>query len=266
MPSHNGRPGGSAGPSNVTVVSTTDATSGTTTFTGHGGRGDHDGTSPPALAIVDLVTRVFNRFDTDGSGAIAVSELVAVLDPDVDDTELATDLAAKVARIDTDTDGNVGTAELTAALSALDTDNSGTLDASERPVTDDEFVGVVLKSHLHRDGHTHAPVSLSVSQAVEDVFVVFDTDSSQNVSLQELLATLRPRGHHDDAASLADALLALVDSDGDGSMSLAEVTAAVSALDTDQDGTIDIVPGGDADTALVGLLLQTEHDLSSGLG
>lgn len=259
MPSHDLRQGASSKTTDTVVVTDVDTPTDTTMASGlrgHGGHGGPGGQPMAAPTINELVDQIFVRFDADANGTIAVSELLAVLDPDGDQPTLQADLTTRMASVDTNADAGVSRDEITTALTALDTDGSGTLDPGERPVSDGDFLHVVLKARA-RIGDPADRSPLTVTEAVDNIFTVFDTDGSDLISMDELLAHLQPRGRKGsvDTATLADKLVALIDSDGDGTLSVAEVTAVVAQLDTDLDGTLDSHHGS-GDIALIGVLLH----------
>jgi Ca2+-binding EF-hand superfamily protein len=264
MPSHNPRSGsasrtdGPAVPTPDTATTVTD-TAPTTDFgaaRGRGGPGGHGHEPLAALTITEVADQIFLRFDSDASGTISVSELLAVLDPDGDQAELPADLGQRLATVDTNSDSGVSKDELTTALTALDVDGSGTLDPGERPASDSDFVSAVLRARQHVGGPVERE-PLTVTDAVDTIFTVFDTDGSDIISMDELLASLPSRGRKGgaDTDTVAEQLVALIDSDGDGALSLAEVTATVTLLDTDLDGTLDSLHGA-GDVALIGVLLH----------
>lgn len=262
MPSHNPRSGSASrtdGPAVPTPDTSTTVTDTTTDFgaaRGRGGPGGHGHEPLAALTITEVADQIFLRFDSDASGTISVSELLAVLDPDGDQADLPADLGQRLATVDTNSDSGVSKDELTTALTALDVDGSGTLDPGERPASDSDFVSVVLRARQHVGGPVERE-PLTVTDAVDSIFTVFDTDGSDIISMDELLASLPSRGRKGgaDTDTLAEQLVALIDSDGDGALSLAEVTATVTLLDTDLDGTLDSLHGA-GDVALIGVLLH----------
>jgi Ca2+-binding EF-hand superfamily protein len=92
------------------------------------------GHTPPSMDPVPLDTAlaaVFSNFDTDHSGTIAVTELLAGLDAigrhGSPDANAEARLTAAVAAIDTDADGSLSAVELSAALTALDANQDGSL-------------------------------------------------------------------------------------------------------------------------------------------
>lgn len=268
MPSHHPRSGnasrtdGPAVPTPDTAPPATDTTTDTTTSTdtgaarGRSGPGGHGHEPLAALTITEVADQIFLRFDSDASGTISVSELLAVLDPDGDQADLPADLGQRLATVDTNSDSGVSKDELTTALTALDVDGSGTLDPGERPASDSDFVSAVLHARKQVGGPVERE-PLTVTDAVDTLFTVFDTDGSDIISMDELLASLPSRGRKGgaDADTLAEQLVALIDSDGDGALSLAEVTATVTLLDTDLDGTLDSLHGA-GDVTLIGVMLH----------
>lgn len=97
---------------------------------GHGGPRDGLGASH-SVTVADAVSTVFTLYDADKSGTIALSELLAVLDPKGSNTHEAVEVATLFAKLDTDANGSLAQAELTAAFAALDSNGDGTLNASD---------------------------------------------------------------------------------------------------------------------------------------
>ena len=132
---------------------------------GPGGRGGEGGDrpAPEPVVISDAVTSIFTTYDTDDSGTIAVSELLAALEgaggPGHDHAprggstnDLDARLTAAVAQIDSNADGALSAAELTAALTAADTNQDGSIGPGEvGPGSDVGLVGVLLH-HLDVPG------------------------------------------------------------------------------------------------------------------
>lgn len=120
---------------------------------GHGGPGGE----PPALTVGALVSGAFTRFDADLNTTIALSELLAVLDPKAAHPTFDTALGTLFKQLDTNGDSGLSQAELTTALGAVDTDASGTLDHAELDAAHGtgggvDLVGVLLHGH---DGPGH---------------------------------------------------------------------------------------------------------------
>lgn len=124
---------------------------------GHGGGPGHGGDrpAPEPVLIGDAVTAIFDAYDSDDSGTIAVSELLAALDRPGHagrGGDAGSRLTAAVARIDTNTDGAISAAELTAALTAADANQDGSVGPGELgPGSDVGLVGVLLH-HLDMPG------------------------------------------------------------------------------------------------------------------
>ena len=116
---------------------------------GHGG----DRPAPEPVVISDAVTAIFDAYDSDDGGTIAVSELLAALGSHGHagrGGDAESRVTAAVARIDTDADGALSAAELTAALTAADTNQDGSVGPGELvPGSDVGLVGVLLH---HLDG------------------------------------------------------------------------------------------------------------------
>jgi Ca2+-binding EF-hand superfamily protein len=114
---------------------------------GHAGGPGHgdDRPAPEPVVIGDAVTAIFDACDSDDSGTIAVSELLAALGSHGRGGDAESRVTAAVARIDTDADGALSAAELTAALTAADTNQDGSVGPGELgPGSDVGLVGVLL--------------------------------------------------------------------------------------------------------------------------
>lgn len=119
---------------------------------GHGAGADHDPRATDPVTIDTAATAAFAQFDSDGSGSLAVSELVAAIGAPhhgFGSTDGTARVGAALAALDGNADGALGVDELTAALQALDADGDGSLSAAEQgcPPTHDgsvDLVGVLL--------------------------------------------------------------------------------------------------------------------------
>ncbi|HSW04981.1 hypothetical protein [Aquabacterium sp.] len=85
-----------------------------------------------------------------------------------------------------------------------------------------------------------------------DLFERSDDDDSSSITLSELLALADTGSTAIDFTALATELFTQIDGDADGLLSNDEVTAAVTLLDTNQDGSV-----GEGD------LLQEQFDQQS---
>jgi Ca2+-binding EF-hand superfamily protein len=229
--------------------------------------------SNAAPTIAEAVDNVFTRFDADANAAITAVEMLKVLDPNGTHTGLDTLINNIVAKLDTNADGSLSKAEVTVALTAMDTDGNGLLDRSDHAMVQaDEGVPGLLDLIMGHGGpdrgqghgpglHGTPPAAPTIAQVVDGVFTHFDKDASTTISLAELLAVLDPKGTHTERDADLSALFKQIDTNTDSSLSVAEVTAAVTALDTDHSGTLtpaDLVPGQmpDATVDLIGILLH----------
>lgn len=228
--------------------------------------------APAAPTVAQVVDQAFARFDTNADGAITAAEVLAVVDPAGTHTDAATDVSALITKLDTNADKSVSKAELTAAVNTLDADGNGTLDRADHDLAvasgdTTPWLGLLLHGGHGRPGGA-APSPVTVTQAVDAVFVRFDADANSSISLAEILAVLDPNSSHDGLSDKVTGLLPSVDSNGDGSLSVAELTAAIKAMDTDGDGTLEAsdrpveVTPSDA-VQLVGILM---HDHGHGHG
>ncbi len=99
--------------------------------------------------VVDVLLA---RFDGDDDGAIALPELLAVLDPKGHRQKIAEALSVLTDAVDVDTDGNdtMSQDELNAAVAMLDTDGNDTLDHHDHvpgPPADEtevDLIGILL--------------------------------------------------------------------------------------------------------------------------
>lgn len=228
--------------------------------------------APAAPTVAQVVDQAFSRFDANADGAITAAEVLAVIDPAATHADAATDVSALISKLDTNADQSVSKTELTTAVTALDVDGNGTLDRADRDAAvasgnTTPWLGLLLHGGHGRPGG-EGPSPVTVTHAVDAVFVRFDADTNSTLSLTEILAVLDPKGSHADLGDKVADLLPAIDSNGDGGLSVAELTAAIQAMDTDGDGTlersdrpVDATPT-DA-VQLVGILM---HDHGHGHG
>lgn len=116
------------------------------------------------------------------------------------------------------------------------------------------------------------PAAVAITDIVGDLFTAFDTSAQDGtISLEEIKAVLAPNGKRVGLMGHLADIVADVDTSYDGKLSVAEVTAALGYLDTNDDGTIDRGDFGasaDHDTAvaLVGILMHLRPDGHHGPG
>jgi Ca2+-binding EF-hand superfamily protein len=120
-----------------------------------GGPG-HTSPSMDPVPLDTALAAVFSNFDTDHSGTIAVTELLAGLDaigrhggPNGNpngNANVEARLTAAIAAIDTDADGSLSAVEVSAALTALDANQDGSLSLQE-----------VRPDHAGPHGDSHEP-------------------------------------------------------------------------------------------------------------
>lgn len=83
------------------------------------------------------------------------------------------------------------------------------------------------------------PTPPTVAEAVDNVFSRYDANADGALTLAELLAVIDADGTHTAVAERAAATVTATDTNGDKSLSKAEVTALVTKLDTDADGLLE---------------------------
>ena len=107
---------------------------------------------PPARqapTLDQVVNALLSRFDGNKDGAIALSELLAVLDPKGHRAKLDATLADLVQAVDTDHNGAMSRAEMLSAVASLDTNHDGLLNHDDHlpgPPPDEgvDLIGVLL--------------------------------------------------------------------------------------------------------------------------
>lgn len=114
------------------------------------------------------------------------------------------------------------------------------------------------KSPGHPGGGS-APAAPTIGEVVERVVGRFDGDEDDVITLEELLAVLDPQGTRSTLAERAGAALELVDTDDSGGISVVELSAAVTALDTDGDGALERGEQGSGDNAATLAVLLRGH-------
>lgn len=227
------------------------------------------------LAVAQVVDAAFQRFDANADGVITADELAVEVDPSGRFPDLVTHLAAALTLVDGDADGGVDKDELTAAVQQVDSNGDGTVSRSElsQARQDDSPVTALLDAHPVRgapddDRHDTEPDGKPVSALVDQLFTL-DSNGDNQISLSELLtladnAALAPAtagsadaattlvidagqapahggpgGPPIDFTALVTAVFTAIDTNHDAFLSRDEVTVALNALDTNQDGRID---------------------------
>ena len=226
---------------------------------------------PHWLTVEEASDRMFTWFDGDEDGTIAVSEIVAVLDPGGKHAEQLNGVVRRLVDLmDADDDGDLAEADVTAALESLDTNGDGSLTPADLgPELAHQGLAPVLAVMLQgtplpgtgpgREPPAHQQ-GIEIDAAVESLLGRFDGNDDGALSLAELLAVLDPQGHRQRLEDALTPLVAAVDADGDGVMSSAELEAGVASLDADGNGRLnhdDHVPGPHSpdEVDLIGVLL-----------
>jgi Ca2+-binding EF-hand superfamily protein len=155
-------------------------------------------------------------------------------------SNIASDL---IDSLDTDGDGEVSAEEITAAFSSAGLDTSGVADAIGKIDTDangalsaDELT-TAISSDMQAHGSKGPPpggpppggsppggMGPRADEAASSILSAFDSDGDSSLSLDEILAAL---GQQDDEDGGVASALSSLDSDGDGKLSLAELTAGL---------------------------------------
>ena len=229
---------------------------------------------PPRWHTVDEATaQFFAWFDGDEDGTVAVTEIVAAIDPG---GHHAAGLNGVVRRLvdlmDPDDDGELVAADVTAALESLDINEDGSLTPADlgRDLAH-QGLSPVLAVML-QGGPVPGPPPRDSGVAVEDVVASlidrFDGDANGALTLAELLAVLDPHGHRQKLDAALTSLVPGVDADGDGAMSEPELNAAVASLDANGNGRLDRgdhVPGPASpdEIDLIGVLLPRFRHLDA---
>ena len=226
-------------------------------------------TPPLAPTLAEVVDKVFDRFDADADGLITQAEMATAIDPNATHTDLATRINSLVTQIDGDASGSLDKDEITAAITALDSDSSGTLTRSELPAkpvsgSEEASISLLLQGpHGGRGGRgadRGEPEPVVIADLVEQLFADLDGNADASISLAELLAHV-DTGHKIDFTALASEAFTQLDTNADQGLSAAEIGAALAAVDSNQNGSID--PGeltpelfDQASIELIGLLVH----------
>lgn len=90
-------------------------------------------------------------------------------------------------------------------------------------------------------GHaaTTPPLPPTIGEVVDGVFSKFDADLDGSITQAEVLNVVDPTGRFTELVTRVTNLVSTIDGDADGALSKAELTTAVTALDTNQSGTLD---------------------------
>ncbi|MBH9577029.1 EF-hand domain-containing protein [Inhella proteolytica] len=240
---------------------------------------------PHALAWPTLAQarqELLDGFDGNHDGAITRAEIVAVADPSGQHADALNPVVQKLVDLmDTNRDARVVGSELDAALLRLDVNRDGQLSPADLAgLRADAGLAPVLAALMQ--SRLPGPLPLppepplpparqapTVTQVVDALFTRFDGNRDAGITLTELLAVLDPKGHRGKLEAAMQELVTAVDTDHNGSMSLAEMQAAVASLDRNQDGQLDHddhVPGPPSDEAvdLIGVLLPHLRDFDIG--
>jgi len=154
------------------------------------------------------VVEAFRHFDSDGNGSISRAEFEAGLSKlgIFDDSKMKDwrkQIPHVIAKFDKDGDGDLQLTEFLTFLGIKD----------------------YTPNVIQRMTKVFA-IASDKGASFEDIFTVFDTDGSGNVSPNELLAGLKKLGNFDEVQmSDAEAIIRQFDNDGDNACSLAEFTS-----------------------------------------
>ncbi|WP_284614709.1 EF-hand domain-containing protein [Aquabacterium humicola] len=87
----------------------------------------------------------------------------------------------------------------------------------------------------------------TIEQASDRLFTAFDTDDDGKITVAEVTGVVDPAGVHGNGlATIVARVIGLVDDDGDGAMSTAEVDATLAAFDRNGDGSLTPADLGEA--------------------
>lgn len=99
-------------------------------------------------------------------------------------------------------------------------------------------------TNTHTPGQSHTEPDLpavkwpTVSEVSDQLFTLFDTNHDKAIAFSEISAVLDPRGKSGELPNLLQRLLEPVDTNGDHSLSQAEITTAYGKLDSNGDGVL----------------------------
>lgn len=215
--------------------------------------------APAWPTVAGLVAQLLDTFDTGADGAISVAEIVGAMDPS---GRLSDDLTPGVERlfglIDANADGIATRSELSTTLGRLDTNGDGSLSPADlgpelahaglAPLLAVMLTGLpTLPASPKPPPVPRAP---TVDEVADALMARLDRDDDGGITLAELQSLLSPaRPPARLGAALAE-LVAAVDTDASGAMELDEVAAAVASLDADGNSILDRhdhLPGPPAD-------------------
>lgn len=143
----------------------------------------------------DLVSSLISDLDTDGDGGLSLTEIGTAFG--VSDTS---EIADAFASLDTDSDGVMSAEEMESGLQAMGPPPGGPPPGGGAPPT-------------------------SAEETASTVIDAADTNEDGTVSLDELMAALG----EDDSSAVSDTFTSL-DADGDGGLSVTELTSAFESL------------------------------------
>ena len=202
-------------------------------------RGHHGPTSTSApgsqalaRTVTEAVDAAFTRFDSNGDASITLAELTAILDPSGTHTTWMTAIGTRFTDQDTNGDGTLDRSDFLSGSTG--TDSPSLIDALLQAGRGHGHGG-----HGGHGGQGSDAATRTMAAVVEGLVARFDGDAGGSLSLAELLAVLDPAGTRTQLASTVTSLYGTLDSNGDASISDAELTVAVTALDIDGSGSLD---------------------------
>jgi Ca2+-binding EF-hand superfamily protein len=226
------------------------------------------------MTVDEAVDQFFAWFDGNDDGTITVAEIVAAVDPSGGHAaQLNGVVRALVDLMDPDDDGDLVAADVTAAMETLDTNDDGSLTPADLGSgLAQQGLAPVLAVTLQGGPVPGAPQreqGVAIDAVVASLTQRFDGDGDGALTLAELLAELDPQGRRQKLEDALTTLVAAVDTDDDGVMSGAELTAAVTSLDGNANGRLDRgdhVPGPHSadEIDLVGVLLPKFRHFDAG--
>merc|ERR1712123_274711 len=135
----------------------------------------------------EMVTKVFNKFDSDGTGAVSISELGNIM--------------RSIGMFPTDD-------EVDDLLEYMDYDGSGVLELDE------------LEKHMAQPIHLRRKIDHE--HDFKEAFLVFDKDGNGKISKEELTRVLTECGRMQLTLEEAEEFITMVDTDGDGMLDYQE--------------------------------------------